>query len=276
MEAALGGYTNVRPVQPRTMMGSNFSGWCEGAQLIVFEEVRIRGQNRYAIINHLKPFITEDTVEVHRKGIDSYSAPNVSNYLLFSNYRDALPISAHDRRYFVTFSRFESEEDVREFGRANPDYFKDLYAGIRGHGGAIRKWLLEYPISEGFDACGRAPGSASRQAVADANRTDLDEIFDTCADDEKLPLINRSWVSATELIRVLDHEYPDAKLARRDGNSIRRFLTGRNYKSFGRMRAGGTQHSLWVKKGDPRAIRTELNRAVRQKFDKNAQVRASE
>lgn len=165
--AAVMGRGNVRNVSPK-VLGTDFTGWAEGACLAVLEEIKLTGHNRYDILNALKPFVTNDSVEVHRKGKDTYDIVNTTNYVAFTNYADALPLTDTDRRWWIVFSPFASSTALAamirsQLGVAGSDrdvlgaYFDALHGAIHTCRADLRRWLLDWPISAGFKPNGSAP-----------------------------------------------------------------------------------------------------------------------
>src|SRR5690606_5823414 len=106
--AAVLGVKNVGPLTMQTLK-ADFTGWAEGKKMIFVEEIRIHGQSRFEMVDKLKPFLTNDVIEVHRKGKDAYSIPNVTNYVMFTNHFDALPLNENDRRFFVVSTSFQTK-----------------------------------------------------------------------------------------------------------------------------------------------------------------------
>lgn len=165
--AAVMGRRNVRNVSP-TVLKTDFSGWAEGACVAVLEEIKLTGHNRYDILNALKPFVTNDSIEVHRKGQDPYDTINTTNYIAFTNYPDALPLTDTDRRWWIVFSPFASrgEMDAKlrsQMGGAGPlddvlgAYFDALNGVVNTCRAELRRWLLDWPISSSFKPNGSAP-----------------------------------------------------------------------------------------------------------------------
>lgn len=115
--AAVMGRSNVRNVSPK-VLGTDFTGWAEGSCVAVLEEIKLTGHNRYDILNALKPFVTNDSIEVHRKGKDTYDAVNTTNYIAFTNYPDALPLTDTDRRWWIVFSPFTHKDEMEAAIRA--------------------------------------------------------------------------------------------------------------------------------------------------------------
>lgn len=163
------GDQNVRALNGSTLE-SNFTDWAMGYAVVGVEEMKQHGHNRYDIMNRLKPFITNSQVEIHPKGKASYTAPNVSNYIIFSNYLDGAPVDEDDRRYMFLSSRMTTEESRR---LTEEGYFKRLFTAVQEHAGAIRKWLLEFMLHAEFDANGRAPLTEIRSTVLELSKSDL-------------------------------------------------------------------------------------------------------
>jgi hypothetical protein len=163
---AIMGRANVRNISPK-VLGTDFTGWAEGASIGVLEEIKLTGHNRYDILNAIKPFVTNDSIEIHRKGMDTYEAVNTMNYIAFTNHGDALPLEDGERRFFVIFTPFGSEVDLSEAlaDLGGGRYFELLHAGIEQHRAELRQFFLEYPLAQGFDRNGRAPKTAEKQQM---------------------------------------------------------------------------------------------------------------
>ena len=160
--AAVMGRANVRNVSPK-VLGTDFTGWAEGSALIVLEEIKLTGHNRYDILNALKPFLTNPNVEVHRKGRDGYDTVNTTNYAAFTNYADALPLTDTDRRWWIIFTPFASLNELAAALGAGvardvlSDYFNTLTGVIQQQPAELRRWLLDHTISASFKPDSAAP-----------------------------------------------------------------------------------------------------------------------
>jgi hypothetical protein len=179
---ALMGPTNVTNVSP-TVLGTDFTGWAEGSCVAVLEEVRIVGHSRHDIFNALKPYVTNDSVPVHRKGKDEYNILNVTNYLGFTNFADALPIGDNDRRWLIIFTPFSCRAEMAaavagEFASLT-DYFDCLHDAIEKHPGELRRYFLDYPIPATFKPNGEAPATDEKLVmIALSSSGDEDEVRD--------------------------------------------------------------------------------------------------
>jgi len=172
MSAAMG-MVNVGIVSPAVLQ-SPYSGWAEGRCVNVLEEIRMVGHNRHDVLNALKPYITNDQITVHPKGINEYLAPNTINYIAFTNHKDALPLEDTDRRWWVQFTPFNTQDDLKK--ATGPHYFNKLHEAVEYHTGAIRRWLLEFDIPASFDPNGQAPASSAKMKMVALNMTD-DEVL---------------------------------------------------------------------------------------------------
>jgi len=167
--SAVMGRANVKQISPK-VLGTDFTDWAHGACVGVLEEIKLTGHNRYDILNGLKPYITNDEVPIHPKGQAERNVINTMNYIAFTNHSDALPLSDNDRRFFIVFTPFGSEEEmnvaIRDIAGVGPGaYFDSLYGAIASQGSELRRWLLDHQISESFKPNGRAPATTEKQLM---------------------------------------------------------------------------------------------------------------
>ena len=157
--------TNLDP----TAITGRFTGWAQGSLVVAVEEIRVSGTNRYEVLDRMKPFFTNETVQIEEKGRNHRTVANFTNYLLLTNHKDAIPFGEDDRRYCVLFSRMQSEGALSdELGGddAVGRYFEDLFGSAARHAGAIFGYLKERSISADFKPKGRAPVTAAKREMA--------------------------------------------------------------------------------------------------------------
>lgn len=151
---------------------SDFTGWAEGACVRVMEEIRIPGEKRTAVMNKLKPYITNATVEVVSKGRNGREILNVTNYIALTNFRDALAVTEGDRRWHIWKTLFETrEEAVRELG--GKPYFDPIWHAVENHGDVIRGWLMSVDLSD-FDRFNTPAMTEAKREMIEASRSPLD------------------------------------------------------------------------------------------------------
>lgn len=232
MAAALGP-TNVRGVDA-TALNEKYTKWAEGSRMVFFEEIRLQGHNRFEILDKLRPFLSNETVNVRRMQTDLYETPNVTNYVMFTNYLDALPINENDRRYFVIRTSFQTKAHLVDFERKHPTYFTDLFNMTAFEGAVLRWWLLNRPISDDFRAKGRAPETAARALMIDESESsdNLDLIRNTIEAGVH-PLVGETIMSVKELRAALP------ELAVLNRRELGQLLFRAGYAKVGQFRLGG-------------------------------------
>lgn len=262
------GHPNVRTLSSSTLEGSDFSGWSVGQCVVAVEEVKLHGHNRHDVYNKLKPFISNDTVEVHPKGRDPYNVPNTSNYVLLTNFDDALPVDDNDRRIFFLRSLFATKEHLfkaikEKTGLDHGDYFDRLFdQAIKKHTGALRKWLVERELSPEFRADGRAPVTAARDLAVDLSMGE-----DELAVIEQLRIggtgVYPNIVSVSHLVEGVRRRYDGMEVRTRRVATI---LANQGFSPFKRLQWRGSDCRVYFRDGyigmalTPDFVRAELER----------------
>lgn len=257
---AMGGQ-NVRSLNGSTLE-SNFTDWAVGYALVAIEEMKQHGHNRYDIMNRLKPFITNSQVEIHPKGKASYTAPNVSNYIVFSNYLDGAPVDEDDRRYMFLSSQL-SVQDAERLTREG--YFQRLFSAIQEHPGAIRKWLLELPLHPEFDANGRAPDTEVKRTVVEMSKSSLDSMAEDLIENAGAEGVSHDVVSSAHLVRALSVNGEAPSTSR-----VHTLLTRLGFRFAFRKKWKREACRVWVRQGvsltDEAAV-ARLNASLESQFD---------
>jgi hypothetical protein len=182
MMAAVMGRTNVRMLNAQTLY-SSFSDWAQGQCMTCIEEIRlINEHNKYEVLNKIKPFITNDYVEVHPKGKAPFDAKNTTNYLLLTNHQDALPLDDGERRYMVLYSRWQRKDKLEAWKKEHPGYYQRLYDAIKESPHAIRRWLLGHKQAEDFAPYDNPPFTSAMGEMIELAKPefvqDVEEIVD--------------------------------------------------------------------------------------------------
>jgi hypothetical protein len=241
MMGAVLGAENVRAIDG-ALLESAFTSWAEGSLLNTLEEIRLHGHSKFEILNRLKPFITNATVQVHRKGRDAYVVPNTAGYMALTNYRDALPVGEADSRYFMAFSQWQTGEAIRQFKKDHPTYYPELYRTLERSAGALRKWLLEVELHPEFDPAARAPESAGRAYAVEVSKSDEVEGIEEVLAVSKAPDVSRDLLNATALADLMadtDGLLPPQTRA------MRRALHDLGFTYLGKFRVEGRYCRYW-------------------------------
>lgn len=236
------GAPNVRMGNAHILEGS-FTGWAEGQCVMALEEIRLIGHNKYDVMNRVKPFITNKVIEIHPKGRNPYNVENTTNYLLFSNYRDAMPLSENERRFLVLFSQWQSSDQLRKFKEENPDYYIELYGALDDSAPAIRYWLLQHELSETFNPMGDAPLTKAFYHMSRAAQPkELRSIMEIIESDE-YPDISDKLLNVTLLQGLAmssDFEMPQSK-------GLEKMLEIAGFWPLGRVRVGPDKFRYYSK-----------------------------
>ncbi len=166
MMTTIMGAANTKEIDP-VAVKSNFTGWAEGCLFAVMEEIRLAGQNRYEIMDRTKSIFTNPRISIHRKGLDPYDAPNVTNYLLLTNHQDALPLHHDDRRYCILFSSCQYKDQLED-----RKYFDRLYSTL-GDRNSLLLWLENWEISPDFSQFQAPLDTESRDEMIEINKSEL-------------------------------------------------------------------------------------------------------
>lgn len=95
---------------------SKFNSILGGKLLVSFEEIETFSASEWVAVGCiLKRQITSDFITLQKKGVDSYEAENINNYILLSNH----DIDDDGRRFFVA--------DISTHKKGDVDYWDKLY-----------------------------------------------------------------------------------------------------------------------------------------------------
>lgn len=224
-----------------------FTGWAEGCRLVGIEEIRVSGTNKWRTLDKMKPFISNDEIEVEKKGADPKVVPNFASYMLFTNHADAIPVGDGDRRYFVVFTKHRRKQDLLEEhgGVAGVSrYFKRLFDVSLAGAAGIGRLLLDHEYSSEFDPHGRAPDSEGKNQMRLMHISEEDEALTEALERFKGDYINDSIIDLTELQKLCGFE-SDIELPK--GTHLSHKLIDLGYNKLGRMKARKEMRTIWYR-----------------------------
>lgn len=228
MNAAIGSlYTHTPNAQELVDSGSKFNGWMLHKLFITVDEIKV--DEKHELIERLKPLITEDRIEIQRKGADQIVEDNCANWMFFTNYQDAIPVNKDTRRFSVFYSALQCHEDLEQ-RQMGEHYFNTLFAWLKSGGyRRLTHYLLNYPIERGAIAK-RAPKTSSMEDVLIQSRSPLEKLIRDAVDD-KLTGFRGDYVSVsavmTRVKQIGQMRTPSAK-------QIGQQLAAMGYKYLGR------------------------------------------
>lgn len=244
---AVMGPPNVRMMNAH-ILESAFTDWAEGQCVAAIEEIRLIGHNRYDLMNRMKPLITNQVIEVHPKGRGAFNTENTTNYIMFTNYRDAMPLSDNERRFLVLFSRWQDGSSIRQFKAENPDYYRELYGALQESAPAIREWLLSVEQSEGFDPEGDAPITAAFNYMARCSQQPEIQQLMEYIEEGIAPDISEELLNFTKFQDMLQGGDYDGPIA--GAKTLNRVLENAGFWPLGRVKFGSQRLRFYSRKPD--------------------------
>ena len=231
-----------------SLIEERFTDWAEGCRLIGIEEIRVSGTNKWRTLDKMKPFISNDEIQVEGKGMKAHVVPNFASYMLFTNHIDAIPVTEGDRRYFVVFTRHRTKQELLDQHGGDQgvkDYFQRLFDVSLAGAGGIGRMLLDRQYGSEFDPNGRAPDSRGREEMRMMHVTEEDEAVSDALERYRGPHVNELLVDITQLQDdcLMDGgeiELPKAK-------ALAYKLSEMGYARGNRVKARGRPRTFWYK-----------------------------
>lgn len=239
MRAVLG-KEHARQVGPDLVL-SGYNGWAFGAQLVGIEEIRIVGHNRHAVMDVLKPCISNDYISVNDKWVVPFQTKNFTNYMMFTNYHDALSINRDERRYFVLFSPMQSRPQVLALGEG---YFDRLFEVVKTQAAELRAFLEKWPISKSFNPDGQAPVTVYMEEMVKLAGSPLQSAIIDLLHDNKHVLVQPDLLSATALTGFLEM----MRLPPFSDQAVASILRELGYVRHDRITIAGNYHSVYYQR----------------------------
>ena len=230
MRAILG---KVNPVTNQ-ILKSDFNDWCMGTTFNVLSELKITGVERYTVYNNIKPYITDDIINLHPKGRRTRAIKNTASYLITTNYKNAAPINDKDRRLMPIFTNPEIPEE---------EYFNELFDTCLKEIWSVKQYLLNFKSHKDFNPRGRAPRTAHHAEMVKINRSPIELVIDEAIDDKSNIFITEDFVS----IGAIKTELEVQDYGKFTPNKITNKLHEIDYVSVKRLKFNGELHSFWTK-----------------------------
>lgn len=243
MMSAIVGPENVNYVN-NDAIRSTWNDWSYGSQIIIIGEIRVAGHNRHDVMNRLKDLVTDDRIAITQRNRSVRTVDNTTNYVMFTNFHDALALMSGSRRYFVVKSALQTEQQVKALGE---NYFNELFDMITENAAGLRYFFENHEISDDFPCDGRAPKTKYLDEVVEDSADELTATIRQLVYEGDHPLIQRDLISSSVLKAALEFEgiretAPRIAKRLRDENYIR--VEGKG------TYINGTREHLWVKCGE--------------------------
>jgi hypothetical protein len=234
------GRGNIKTVDPEAIF-SQWNDWAYGTQLTIMNEIRLTGHSRHDVMNKLKEPIADDHVSVNQRFRDNREVENFTNYLMFTNHRDALALEQRERRYFVVFSPLQTDKDIEALNQSEKlQPLQDLVDG--GEFGGVRAFFEEWEISSDFCPNSPPPKTAYFAEMAKVTKSEMETVFDEIIAEGDNPMIKGDLLSASSLLAMLNTELPKSVSAK----ALNQLLSSKNFNYVGRQTIMGERHQIWV------------------------------
>lgn len=227
------GESNCTVVNSEALLEKH-NGWVYEKLFCVVEEVSIPGRDANAVLNKLKPVITNDRIPVRRMGKDFTSERNFANLYLTTNENDALHMDASNTRYLVVFTRFRTNDEVKawqeELRRVEgQEYARALWEHIQHRPAQFLDAFIKYEFSEYYDPEGRAPMTVFKQIMAEDGKSDECSMLEDLLAEGGVPGIREDMLIWSAFKSRMDDMDRGAYLK---GGAVAKFL-----KQFGYIKA---------------------------------------
>jgi hypothetical protein len=264
LQAVMG--SNVSNLDGAAIAG-RFTGWAHGSRVVAVEEIRISGANKYEVLDRMKPFISNKTVQIEEKGRDHRTVPNFTSYLLLTNYKDAIPIIKGDRRYCVLFSRIQSEQALfDELGGEDAAgiYFNTLFDETERRADVLAYYLMNYKISADFNPKGRAPSTDARDQMMNVSISSGYSMVEDVISQHECSVINKDILDITKLNELCNFEGQELPKT----SALAAILLEMGYKQLNnrriKIKETGRYHYIWV---TPQGDENEKITTVREYYE---------
>jgi hypothetical protein len=174
----------------------NFTGWQEGAQLAIIEELMTL--SRLDVANRLKFLIANPTLRINEKFVPAYSIPNHLNLLCYTNHPDAVRIENSDRRWLIVGTPAEPKE------QSYYDVLFDKHIKSDAGPAAVKHFLLGRTVK--LNSKGRAPATNAKIQMHELSLDDVEacavELFESRTHPFDFDLLRREDLMSAIRLRV--------------------------------------------------------------------------
>lgn len=196
-------------------ISNKFNAWLVGKLLAIVDEAYVA--ERRDMENCLKRLITEKRIAVQGKGENQVTADNRANFIINSNFQNAIRIDDNERRYAPFFTAQQDVDDLRRDGMLEPDYFPRLVDWLEQRGGyaVMNHYLRTYQIPDALNPA-MLPRAPYTSAMPDAVRVSRGAVEQEVMEaiEEGRPGFAGGWVSSLALDKLLEDRRMAGKIPR--------------------------------------------------------------
>lgn len=229
-----------------------YTGWARHCQLCFIHEI-MQG-DRKEFLNKIKPFITEETIEIREMYQPPYEIKNYMHIIASSNYRLPILLDKNDRRWAVLNSEVEAKED---------SYYKKLIGNIEENAGQVLEFLMSYDLKD-FDPGQRPALNSAKQELIEQSISDLEMWIKEEIENENPPF-DRPILNIRELFEKIPDQHKSRyttenrlKMILKDCGAIpleSRVTVDKKKKRYWCIR----DQEIWINRDTPEELRVHLD-----------------
>ena len=157
------------------ILGS-FNAILQGKRLVNINEMSSTKDEFRSNFDKMKSYITDPTIMIHPKSVNPYRIKNISNFVLFTNHRDAIIVEGDDRRYAIFEMSGAHVNDNEYFGKIRRECFNQDVAN------EFYTYLLDFPALD----ISKIPNTELRQEMMTMSKSTPLKFLDAINDDSEL------------------------------------------------------------------------------------------
>lgn len=181
------------------LINGSFNGALAGRMIAIVDEIRTGArEDAYMMEGKIRNMLTEETRYIKPKYGKEYVEHNSCRWLLFSNHKNAIPMSDNDRRWYVVHLTDEPRSEA---------IYAHLYA-LLDHPGFIESigaWLKQRDLSR-FNPGARPPMNAAKLKAIDASKTTYQKLAQQIVD--RWPC---DFITVADLVNIMSEGDHNAK-----------------------------------------------------------------
>lgn len=154
-------------------LSSTFNSWAKNRQLVVGEEFTSGDKRQHA--DYMKHVITSPNFRINEKNKPEYDIENHTNFLLFSNHADAIPLEDGDKRYLI--------HGIKHTKPQPRVFYEKIHKWLHGEGPSYLRYYLESLSLKNFNPREHAPDTESKFAMITAGKGDMSLLVQHLLDD---------------------------------------------------------------------------------------------
>jgi uncharacterized protein DUF5906 len=239
-------------------LDSQFNASFYGSLMVLVDDVKVRGD----VFEALKPMVTDETMQIEAKGVNSVNRAVCFNFMFSANPKDGLRKTADDRRICPLFCAQQEPGDLERDGLTQ-EYFKKFFHWLDHEDGLaiVAHYLQHFEIDPRYNfaaGCVRAPRTTSTDEAVQVGHGAARQRMQELIDAEDTDGLKGGWVNWTKFNRLLDADAEGRHMspgARRDLLAQMGYVKHPGVNSGTRSEgqvpnklADGSKPYLWIKR----------------------------